>query len=60
MARLLGWAIGLLAAMALTPALAQEFYKGRSVSFIIGFGVSNGYDFYSRAVARQIGKYLPG
>ncbi|MDB5543662.1 MAG: tripartite tricarboxylate transporter family receptor [Hyphomicrobiales bacterium] len=42
------------------PAQAQEFYKGKTVTFLIGFGVGNGYDTYSRTVARSIGKYLPG
>jgi len=41
-------------------AQAQDFYKGRTVTFVIGFGVGNGYDTYSRAVARNIGKHLPG
>lgn len=42
------------------PASAQEFYKNKTVNFVIGFSVNNGYDTYSRAVARHIGKYLPG
>ena len=42
------------------PTRAQEFYRNRSVNFVIGFSVNNGYDMYSRAVARTIGKYLPG
>ena len=53
----------LLAALAVslgTAAKAQDFYKGKNVTFVIGFGVGNGYDTYSRAVARSIGKYLPG
>ena len=41
-------------------ASAQEFYKNKAINFIIGFSVNNGYDNYSRAVARSIGKYLPG
>ena len=32
---------------------AQEFYKGKNVTFVIGFGVGNGYDTYSRTVARR-------
>ena len=43
-----------------TAAKAQDFYKGKNVTFVIGFGVGNGYDTYSRTVARSIGKYLPG
>ena len=59
-----GFAFGAMTAGALmlmqAQSIAQEFYKNRTVNFIIGFSVSNGYDMYSRAVARQIGKYLPG
>jgi tripartite-type tricarboxylate transporter receptor subunit TctC len=52
---------GCAALFSLAPsALAQEFYKNKTVNFIIGFSINNGYDTYSRAVARHIGKYLPG
>ena len=46
-----------------TPALAQsaeEFYKGKSVSLIIGFSVGGGYDLYARHLGRHIGKHIPG
>jgi tripartite-type tricarboxylate transporter receptor subunit TctC len=46
-----------------TPAAAQsvaEFYKGRSISFIIGGGAGGGYDAYYRALARHMGKHIPG
>lgn len=42
--------------MAQTP----EFYKGKTLSFIIGFAVNNGYDTYSRLVVRHMGKHLAG
>ena len=45
------------------PALAQsvqEFYKGKSVSLVIGFSVGGGYDLYGRHLARHIGKHIPG
>lgn len=38
----------------------ESFYKGRSMSMIIGFGVGGGYDLYGRLVSRYMGKYLPG
>jgi len=41
-------------------ALAEEFYKGKTILFIVGFGPGAGYDTYTRAVARQIGRYIPG
>lgn len=37
----------------------ESFYKGRSMSMIIGFGVGGGYDLYGRLVSRYLGKYLP-
>jgi len=45
------------------PAQAQsvdEFYRGRQVQLVIGFPVSNAYDTYGRAVARHLGKHIPG
>ncbi len=42
------------------PLRADDFYKNKTVTFVVGFSVNNGYDAYSRAVARVIGKYLPG
>jgi tripartite-type tricarboxylate transporter receptor subunit TctC len=38
----------------------EEFYKGRTVSLIIGYSVGSGYDIYARLLARFIGKYIPG
>lgn len=46
-----------------TPTRADDvegFYKGHSLSMIIGFGVGGGYDLYGRLVSRYMGKYLPG
>jgi tripartite-type tricarboxylate transporter receptor subunit TctC len=39
---------------------AENFYKGHSISLIIGFGVGGGYDLYGRLISRFLGKYLPG
>jgi tripartite-type tricarboxylate transporter receptor subunit TctC len=38
----------------------EEFYKGRTVSLIIGYSAGSGYDIYARLLARFIGKYVPG
>jgi tripartite-type tricarboxylate transporter receptor subunit TctC len=43
-----------------TAAAAQEFYKGKTVTFVIGTAPGGGYDTYSRLIAAQIGKHLPG
>ncbi len=41
-------------------ASGEEFYKGKTILFIVGFFPGGGYDTYTRAVARHIGKYIPG
>ncbi len=53
-----------LAAMAMfagaTPARAQDFYAGKQITMICGFGVGGGYDSYARLVARFLPKHIPG
>ena len=44
-------------AQAQTPA---EFYKGKTISIIVGFGAGGGYDLYARLVGRFIGEHIPG
>ncbi len=57
-------ALGSLALTAFcAPAHAQDaaaFYKGRTVTIVIGAGPGGGYDTYGRLVARHIGKHIPG
>ncbi len=43
-----------------STALGEEFYKGKIIRFVVGFPPGGGYDTYTRAVARYIGKYIPG
>jgi tripartite-type tricarboxylate transporter receptor subunit TctC len=37
-----------------------DFYRGRQIDLIVGFGPGGGYDVYARLLARYIGKYIPG
>ncbi len=39
---------------------ADDFYKGRQVSIIVGFGPGGGYDAYARLIGRHIGNHIPG
>jgi tripartite-type tricarboxylate transporter receptor subunit TctC len=43
-----------------TPAHADEadFFKGKTVRLIVGFGAGGGYDAYARMVAPRLGKVL--
>ncbi len=49
-----------LVASASTAALGEEFYKGKTIRFVVGFSPGGGYDTYTRAAARHISKYIPG
>ena len=49
-----------LLASAAHAGAVEDFYKGKTVSLIIGYSVGGGYDLYGRLVARYIGKYIPG
>ena len=57
---------GLTIALALVmPASTQaqsieEFYRGKQLSMIIGYPTGGSNDIYARAVARHIGKHIPG
>jgi tripartite-type tricarboxylate transporter receptor subunit TctC len=49
------------AAVLPVPAHAQaDFYKGKTVTITVGFTPGGGYDINGRAVARHIGKHIPG
>ena len=37
-----------------------DFYRGKSMQLVLGYGPGGGYDVYARIVARYLGKYIPG
>lgn len=41
-------------------AAASEFYKGKTITFLVGYRAGGGYDTFTRAVARHIGRHIPG
>ena len=43
-----------------TAQSVEEFYKGKTVSAIIGHPPGGGYDIYMRVMARHIGRHIPG
>ena len=52
-------------ALALTGATASaqdvaSFYRGRTVTLIVGSSPGGGYDLYGRLVARFLGRHIPG
>ncbi len=55
--------IGMLACIAaasLSPSRAQDFYRDRTLTVVIGLSAGGGYDLYGRTLARHLGKYIPG
>jgi tripartite-type tricarboxylate transporter receptor subunit TctC len=47
----------------LTPALGasvEEFYKGKTIQFVVGGSAGGGYDTYTRLIARHFSQYVPG
>ena len=50
-------------ATAATSACADPvdgFYRGRTVTMVIGYSAAGGYDTYARVVARHLGDHIPG
>jgi tripartite-type tricarboxylate transporter receptor subunit TctC len=39
---------------------AADFYAGKTIEIIVGSDVGGGYDIYSRAIARHMGRHIPG
>jgi tripartite-type tricarboxylate transporter receptor subunit TctC len=47
--------------VAATHASAQnDFYKGKTVTIVVGYSAGGGYDQYARLVARHLGNHIPG
>jgi tripartite-type tricarboxylate transporter receptor subunit TctC len=42
------------------PAAAQDFYKGKTVTIVVGFTPGGGFDLNARLLARHIGGHIPG
>jgi tripartite-type tricarboxylate transporter receptor subunit TctC len=43
------------------PGFGQEpFYRGKTLRIVVGFSAGGGFDVYSRAISRHIGKHIAG
>jgi tripartite-type tricarboxylate transporter receptor subunit TctC len=57
------WALACFVGLLAFPAGAQtveDFYKGKSLTLIIGNGPGGGFDAFGRLLARHIGRHIPG
>ena len=52
--------IGALALLGVTGAYADDFYKGKTLSIVVGATPGGAFDVISRSMSRFIGKHLPG
>lgn len=41
-------------------AADQDFYRGKTIRVIVGFAAGGGFDAYARAIARHMGRHIPG
>jgi tripartite-type tricarboxylate transporter receptor subunit TctC len=41
-------------------AAEAEFYKGKTITVMCGYGVGGGYDIYARLLARHLAGHIPG
>jgi tripartite-type tricarboxylate transporter receptor subunit TctC len=60
------WLLPFTVALVLAPTASQRaaaqdaFYKGRTVTIVVGYSAGGGYDQYARLVARHLGRHIPG
>jgi len=57
------FALAMLAVLVSAAANAdpiEDFYKGKNLRMLIGYGPGGGYDLYARLVARHMGRFIPG
>src|SRR5262245_49379351 len=45
---------------AASPAAAQDFYRGKTITILVGFSPGGGFDINARVLARHIGRHIPG
>jgi tripartite-type tricarboxylate transporter receptor subunit TctC len=41
-------------------AADQDFYRGKTIRFVVGFAAGGGFDAYARAIARHMGRHISG
>jgi len=59
------WLIRTIVAFAICPTshhavAADDFFRGKTVTLVVGYSVGGGYDQYARALARHFGSRIPG
>src|SRR5258705_11454737 len=55
--------LALCVALSSLPAAAQsvaDFYRGKTITCFIGYGVGGGYDLFARTISRHMSRHIPG
>jgi tripartite-type tricarboxylate transporter receptor subunit TctC len=52
--------LALAAVLLAAPAVAQDFYRGKTITILAGFSPGGGFDLNARVLARHIGRHIPG
>ena len=50
--------LGLFAGTAV--AQADDFYKGKTITILVGFSPGGGFDINARLLSRHLGRHIPG
>lgn len=45
---------------ALAAEAQTRFFEGKTIRIVVGFSAGGGFDTYSRAIARHLGRHVPG
>jgi len=53
-------ALGLALAAPARADSVEDFYRGRTITILVGFSAGGGYDLYARLLGRHIGRHIPG
>jgi tripartite-type tricarboxylate transporter receptor subunit TctC len=48
------------AGFAASPALSQDFYKGKTIDIVVGSAAGGGYDAYARLLSRHMPRHIAG
>jgi tripartite-type tricarboxylate transporter receptor subunit TctC len=60
MTRFIATAVALVLTSSAHAQSVEEFYRGKTVTILVGFTAGGGYDLYARLLGRHIGRHIPG
>lgn len=57
---LVSWLAGVTLLFAAPVSAQKDFYKGKTIRFVVGFAAGGGYDLAARIIGRHIDRHIPG